>query len=183
MKFKLVILALLCGATLNAQTNLFGPGFSFDLFGAYSSRPASSDHSSQPEAKWNEESPQAHSSSDDVDLSNGDFGVGIGVNYFFTKNLGIGGDAIVSPVDNIAGTFINSASASAIVRLPLGRFAPYALSGATRHFNDSTWRWHAGAGVEARLCRQLGGFTEVRYEFASPDTVQFRLGVRVAFGK
>ena len=51
------------------------------------------------------------------------FGVGAGINYFITRNIGIGGDAYS---ENTTGAFIDSASANLILRLPLGQsgFAP-----------------------------------------------------------
>ena len=57
------------------------------------------------------------------------FGAGAGVNYFITRYFGIGADAYS---ENTTGTFIDSTSASLILRRPLGQsgFAPYAL-----------WRW------------------------------------------
>jgi len=60
-------------------------------------------------------------------------GAGVGVNYFLTRNLGIGADAYS---ENTTGAFIDSASASLILRLPLGQsgFAPYAFGGGGHQF-------------------------------------------------
>src|SRR4051812_48231538 len=44
------------------------------------------------------------------------FGAGAGLNYFFTRNLGIGGDVYSG---DTKGAFIDSASANLIFRLPL----------------------------------------------------------------
>jgi hypothetical protein len=110
-------------------------------------------------------------------------GAGAGVNYFITRNIGIGADAYA---ENTTGTFIDSATASLILRLPLGRsgFAPYAFGGGGRHFDTvKTWFGQAGAGMEYRFTPHLGVFIDARG--AVPKETKCygvaRLGMRFTF--
>ena len=90
-------------------------------------------------------------------------GAGVGLNYFLTRNIGFGAEAYS---ENPHHNFVDSTSASMILRLPLGQsgFAPYALAGAGRQF-DPTKRWfgHLGTGLEYRFTPKIGIFTDVRY--------------------
>lgn len=75
-------------------------------------------------------------------------GAGLGLNYFFTRNIGIGGDAYS---EDTTGAFVDSASASLILRLPLGQsgFAPYAFGGGGYQFDMAeVWFAQLGAGME-----------------------------------
>ena len=110
-------------------------------------------------------------------------GAGAGINYFITRNIGIGADAYA---ENTSGTLIDSASASLILRLPLGQsgFAPYAFGGGGRHFDTvKTWFGQAGAGVEYRFTRHFGLFLDARG--VVPNETRYygvaRLGMRFAF--
>jgi hypothetical protein len=90
------------------------------------------------------------------------FGAGAGVNYFITRYFGIGADAYS---ENTTGTFIDSTSASLILRRPLGQsgFAPYAFGGGGRHFDAvRAWFAQAGVGVEYRFSRHVGVFLDAR---------------------
>jgi hypothetical protein len=110
-------------------------------------------------------------------------GAGAGLNYFFTRNIGISADAYS---ENITGTFIDSVSTSLTLRLPLGQsgFAPYAFGGGGRQF-DLTKLWFAqfGAGIEYRFTPNIGVFTDGRC--VVPDHTKYfgvaRLGLRFAF--
>jgi hypothetical protein len=111
------------------------------------------------------------------------FGVGAGVNYFITRNIGIGGDAYS---ENTTGAFIDSASASLILRLPLGQsgFAPYAFGGGGRQFDMAeAWFAQAGAGMEYRFTPNVGVFIDAR-GVVPKETKYYgvaRFGVRLAF--
>ena len=111
------------------------------------------------------------------------FGVGAGINYFITRNIGIGGDAYS---ENTTGAFIDSASASLILRLPLGQsgFAPYAFGGGGRHFDSvRTWFGQVGGGMEYRFNPQMGVFIDARGVFPNETKCYgvARLGMRFAF--
>ena len=135
----------------------------FDLFGNYN----------KGQRKWNDVF--------DTSMRHGDFGGGLGVNYFFTPILGIGGDAYW--LDD-KGSFINNVSSSLIVRFPIDCVAPYMFGGVGRNFDPvDEWAAHAGVGVEFRLNPFTGIFLDGRYVFAdkSSDYSMLRTGLRFAF--
>ena len=110
-------------------------------------------------------------------------GAGLGLNYFFTRNIGIGADAYS---EDTTGSFIDSASASLLLRFPLGKsgFAPYAFGGGGRQFDFvEAWFAQAGAGMEYRFTRNIGAFVDARWVL--PDETKYygvgRLGLRFAF--
>lgn len=121
--------------------------------------------------------------SGDKVCDDGRLGAGIGLNYFFTRYLGLGGDAYT---ESTKGTFVDNASGNLIIRIPIEtiRLAPYVYGGGGRQF-DSNDRWfgQAGAGIEVRFTPNFGLFTDARYVF--PDEAgNFgvgRLGLRFAF--
>jgi hypothetical protein len=114
---------------------------------------------------------------------NARLGVGAGINYFITRNIGIGADAYS---ENTTGAFIDSASASLILRLPLGQsgFAPYAFGGGGRQFDMAeAWFAQAGAGMEYRFTPHVGVFIDAR-GVVPKETKYYgvaRFGVRLAF--
>jgi hypothetical protein len=123
-----------------------------------------------------------HLSSDRV-RHNTRFGVGAGINYFITRNIGIGADAYSQ---NTTGAFIDSASASLILRFPLGQsgFAPYAFGGGGRQFEMAeAWFAQAGGGIEYRFTPHVGVFIDARG--VVPKESRYygvaRFGVRLAF--
>ncbi|HSH96505.1 MAG TPA: outer membrane beta-barrel protein [Roseimicrobium sp.] len=110
-------------------------------------------------------------------------GAGAGINYFFTRNIGIGGDALL---ENTSGPFIDSASVSLILRFPLGStgFAPYALGGGGRQFDiDHALSCHFGGGIEYRFAPKVGAFVDARC--VVPEKTSYygtaRLGLRFSF--
>jgi len=123
-----------------------------------------------------------HLSSDRV-RQNTEFGAGAGVNYFITRNIGIGAEAYS---ENTTGTFIDNASGNLILRLPLGQsgFAPYAFGGGGHQFDMAKlWFGQAGAGMEYRFTRHVGVFLDARMVW--PNETKYygvaRLGMRFAF--
>ena len=110
-------------------------------------------------------------------------GVGAGINYFFTRNIGIGADAYS---ENTHGSFIDSASANMLFRFPLGQsgFAPYGFGGGGYQF-DLTEKWFAqvGAGMEYRFTPMVGIFMDARWVLPehTPTYGVARLGLRFAF--
>jgi len=110
-------------------------------------------------------------------------GAGAGINYFITRNIGIGAEAYS---ENITGPFVDSASANLTLRLPLGQsgFAPYVFGGGGRHFDPvKTWFGQAGAGMEYRFTPHIGVFLDARG--VVPNETKYygvaRLGMRFAF--
>jgi hypothetical protein len=110
-------------------------------------------------------------------------GGGAGLNYFFTRNIGVGVDAYS---EDSTGSLIDYASASLILRLPLGSsgFAPYAFGGGGRQFDGAeAWFAQLGAGIEYRFTPQLGLFLDARGVL--PEETKYygvvRLGLRFAF--
>jgi hypothetical protein len=110
-------------------------------------------------------------------------GAGAGLNYFFTKYIGISAEAYS---ENIKGPFVDSTSANLTLRLPLGQsgFAPYAFGGAGRDFDPAKfWFGQVGGGIEYRFSPNIGIFTDGR--FVEPQHTKYfgvaRLGLRFAF--
>ena len=137
--------------------------FSFDFFGSYNRSSAKvNDFFDEPE--------------------HGDWGGGVGVNYFFLKWLGVGID---SSMHADGGTFVDNVSGSMILRLPIdsASMAPSIFGGGGRYFNADEWAVHAGAGIEFRLNPHTGIFIDGRYVWAdkSSDSSQIRSGLRFAF--
>jgi len=110
-------------------------------------------------------------------------GAGLGINYFFTRYIGIGADAYS---ENTTGSVVDSASANLILRLPLGKsgFAPYVFGGGGFHFDAVRTQFaQAGAGMEYRFCPQMGVFIDARGVLPdqTPDYGVARLGLRFVF--
>ncbi len=140
--------------------------FSFDAFGTYTST--------------------RRSSVQDLftrNLRHGTWGGGVGINYFFTKYIGISSD--VSIGDN-GNRFIDSAMGNLVLRLPIdpAHLAPYIFGGGGGVFEPSTeWAADAGAGIDFRINHWTGIFVDARYVW--PENVGdyglFRAGMRFAF--
>jgi hypothetical protein len=114
---------------------------------------------------------------------NSRLGAGAGINYFFTRNIGISAEAYS---ENTTGTFIDNASANLTLRLPLGQsgFAPYAFGGGGRQFDAvKSWFAQAGGGIEYRFTPHMGVFIDARGVL--PDEARYygvaRVGLRFAF--
>ena len=111
------------------------------------------------------------------------FGAGAGINYFFTKNIGIGADAYS---ENTTGPFVDSVSGNLILRFPLGEsgFAPYVFGGGGYQFDMARqWFGQGGAGMEYRFTRHVGIFVDAR-GVVPRETKYYgvgRLGMRFAF--
>jgi hypothetical protein len=114
---------------------------------------------------------------------NGRLGLGLGGNYFFTRNIGIGADAYT---ENTQHSFVDNTSGNLIIRFPIDRIhlAPYIYGGAGYQFDPSgLWFGQAGGGLEVRFTRNVGLFADARYVFTD-ETQNFgmgRLGVRFGF--
>jgi len=119
----------------------------------------------------------------DTNIRHGTWGGGVGVNYFFTRNIGIGGDINI-PDDG--GNFINNIDGSLIARLPIGHsgFSPYLFGGGGRQ-TQPVWEWtgHLGVGAEYRFNPVTGIFVDGRYMWVdkTPDELLLRAGLRFVF--
>jgi len=127
-------------------------------------------------------------------------GGGVGLNYFFTRNFGLGVDG---DFDTNRGGVANY-TGKLIIRFPIENghlcLAPYIFGGGggESFFNENQWyynhrydhqtqgTWMCGGGVEFRVTPRIGVFTEGRYTWTggsnnNGDNASARLGVRFAF--
>jgi hypothetical protein len=120
----------------------------------------------------------------ETNIRNGTWGGGVGVNYFITREIGIGGD--IGIFDNNNANFVDYLSGSLIARLPFEQagVAPYLFGGGGRT-TEPIWEWtgHAGIGFEMRLNPVTGLFVDSRYIWADQlsDAALFRAGLRLVF--
>ena len=130
--------------------------FSVDLFGNYATR-------------------DKHGNNTDA------WGIGGGINYFFTRNFGIGADTYAD-----AFTVPYLLNGSVIYRYPLGEsgMAPYGFAGFGRQWDHAgQWTEHLGLGMEFRINSRTGLFLDARRVFApqTGDYAVWRAGLRLAF--
>ena len=113
----------------------------------------------------------------------GRLGAGLGMNYFFTPVVGIGGEAYT---ENTKHSFVDNANGHLILRIPIdvAHLAPYGFAGGGYQFDPvAQWTLHAGAGLEVRIVRQWGLFADARFVWAD-KTRNYglgRAGVRFGF--
>lgn len=113
---------------------------------------------------------------------NGEFGGGVGINYFITRYVGFGADTFWEE----KGKFWKNVSGQVILRAPLGKsgFAPYIFGGGGKRFSPrNEWTWDGGLGLEYRFTRHVGVFGDIRYIWAdrTQDALLPRAGLRFAF--
>ena len=112
------------------------------------------------------------------------FGGGVGVNYFFTRNLGLSVSGNVYDGD---ANGVWNVDADLVLRFPIEGgicIAPYILAGGGIQTNGETvGTWNAGGGLEWRATPSFGIFGEGRYTWAADDqdSAQARVGVRFVF--
>ena len=114
---------------------------------------------------------------------NGRLGAGVGLTYYATRYIGIGGDAYS---ENTQHSFVDDAAGNVYLRLPLDaiHLAPYIYGGGGHQF-DPTYAWfgQAGVGLDIRVTRHWGFFADARYimpEHAG-NFGMGRAGVRLLF--
>jgi hypothetical protein len=120
-----------------------------------------------------------------TNIRHGKWGGGVGVNYFFTRELGVMGDINIG--DN-GGNFVDQIMGAGILRIPLEPtgLAPYIFAGGGRG-TDPVWEWlgQAGIGLEYRLNPATGLFADARYIWhehtGSTDRLLIRTGLRLVF--
>jgi hypothetical protein len=123
----------------------------------------------------------------ETSIRNGFWGGGAGVNYFFTRELGIGGDFNISSKPDDA-TLLDQATGNLIFRLPIGNsgIAPYAIGSGGRSMSPRwDWVYGGGVGLEFRFNPTTGVFSDARFLLANhsddPNRLLIRAGVRITF--
>lgn len=114
------------------------------------------------------------------------FGGGLGVNYFFTRYIGIGLDGYAWEGDRANDDAVGAISGSLILRLPMDKYhiAPYVFGGPGGVFGPiNEFSGHIGGGFEVRITHHIGVFADARYVFTeeSNDYIVPRLGLRFIF--
>ena len=111
-------------------------------------------------------------------------GGGVGLNYFFTRNLGIDLNYSLFATDSEHHQF----DGNLVLRFPIDSvcIAPYILGGGGGSTNGtSEGNWQAGAGIDIRFASSsnIGIFAEGSYHWAANDDEYtiVRLGVRIPF--
>ncbi|MEQ1861314.1 MAG: outer membrane beta-barrel protein [Chthoniobacteraceae bacterium] len=121
----------------------------------------------------------AHRSSHDDGI-----GGGLGLNYFFTRNLGVALSGNLYDGD-VHGAW--NVDGSLVLRFPIEGgicLAPYILAGGGIAANGKTeGTWHAGGGLEWRVTHTIGLFGEGRYIWSQDEHsgTQVRAGLRFVF--
>lgn len=120
-----------------------------------------------------------------ADGDHGDgFGGGLGLNYFLTRNIGLGVEGNIYDGD---ANGVWNVDARLLFRYPIDSacLAPYAfVAGGVQTNGGTEGTIGVGGGIEYRVVSQkVGLFTEGRYTWAadSDDSAQVRVGVRVVF--
>jgi hypothetical protein len=113
----------------------------------------------------------------------GELGLGIDVQYFFHRYLGVQVDGYTESTHH---NWVDNIDADLVARFPLANsgVALYAMGGGGRQL-DPVYQWtlNAGGGVEWRFTRNVGVFVDARYVWAdeTKDYGLGRLGLRFGF--
>lgn len=114
----------------------------------------------------------------------GELGLGVGLNYFFLRYVGIGAEAYSTDVNH---TFVENASGNLIIRLPIepAHIAPYVFGGGGYQWEPGEeWFAQFGGGLDVRVTHNWGLFADARYvipEHGGNNYGIFRGGIRFAF--
>jgi hypothetical protein len=120
-----------------------------------------------------------------TNIRRGFWGGGAGLNYFLTRNLGLGTDFNISDkADRLVDYWIGNV----ILRFPLGAsgLAPYVLGGGGRGMSPVyEWVYGGGAGLEYRFNPTTGIFGDGTFLWSDKstylDTLTLRVGLRLVF--
>lgn len=122
----------------------------------------------------------------DTNIRHGAWGGGAGLNYFLTREFGVGADFNMS--DNPGDRLVDYTIGNLYLRLPLGNsgFAPYLFGGGGRGFSPVyQWLYGGGVGLEYRFSPILGVFSDAGFLWSdratSLDMLTIRAGLRIAF--
>ena len=94
---------------------------------------------------------------------NGRLGAGAGATLFFSRYVGISGDAWS---ENTSGRFVDNASGNLVLRLPFDavHLAPYIFGGGGYQFDPANESFaQAGGGLDIRVTAHWGFFVDARY--------------------
>ena len=139
------------------------------------------------------------SSSQDNLFGDHAWGGGLGVNYFFTRNVGVGIEgSLFDP--RSSGDVLGQAALNVFVRFPIADscVAPYLFLGGGAVFNaedvdaadlkgnsdDGLLEGHIGVGVEYRIKHNFGLFVDGRFTVVDKNDNNYttiRTGFRIAF--
>lgn len=123
----------------------------------------------------------------ETNIRQGFWGGGAGLNYFFTRMVGVGADFnISSKPDDL--NLIDQVTGNVLFRLPLGDsgLAPYLIGSGGRAMSPRyDWVYGGGVGLEYRFNPTTGIFSDARFLWADRTTADDRLliraGVRFTF--
>ncbi len=123
----------------------------------------------------------------ETNIRRGFWGGGVGLNYFFTRIVGLGADFnISSKPDDL--NLVDQVTGNLLVRLPIGNsgLAPYLIGSGGRAMSPRyDWVYGGGVGLEMRVNPTTGIFSDARFLWADESTADNRLliraGVRIAF--
>jgi hypothetical protein len=121
--------------------------------------------------------------SDSFDITDGVVGVTVNGTKYFNQYAGVTAEIGVVDLYNIGNLLIDQVNLGGTLRYPIGRVAPYARALVGRDFHQALYLFSAGAGLEYRLTKNLGVFTEGRYQWwiDNSDRILFLGGVSLAF--
>ncbi len=129
------------------------------------------------------------------------WGGGLGVNYFFTRHIGLGVEGTLLDQRH-GGDVLGQAGLNLFVRFPIDDhcLAPYIFIGGGAVFNaedidvedfdndggsdDALWEAHAGIGLEYRFSPRCGLFVDGRFTVVEKNDNNFatvRTGLRLSF--
>ncbi|HLH53599.1 MAG TPA: hypothetical protein VKY92_08285 [Verrucomicrobiae bacterium] len=123
----------------------------------------------------------------DTNIRQGFWGGGAGVNYFFTRGIGVGADFnISSKPDDL--NLVDQVTGDVLFRVPIANsgLAPYVIGSGGRAMSPRyEWVYGGGVGLEMRVNPTTGIFSDARFLWADQSTADDRLviraGVRLAF--
>lgn len=121
-----------------------------------------------------------------TNIRHGFWGGGAGLNYFFTRQLGLGVDFNMSSKPE--GSLVDDVIGNLYLRFPIGNsgLAPYIYGGGGRGiYPVYQWYYGGGVGLEYRFNPTMGIFTDGRFLWSEKETALNRLflraGVRLVF--
>lgn len=153
MRLFILLISLALAPVVLAAEDYYNPGLSFDAFVSARS----------------------------YDLNDARGGAGLGANWFFTRNLGVGVETLS---ENTAHSTFDTLTGSALWRITSGRAALNLTAGGGYDFEQREYYVSAGGGPEYALTRNLRLFGDARAQkpIEGGDIhALFRAGVRVAF--
>jgi hypothetical protein len=113
------------------------------------------------------------------------WGGGLGINFFLTKYIGVGGDAYAIANHN-GNSFVDTTTGNLIIRVPIADtgLAPYIFGGAGYQFEGiDQIVGGPGVGLEFRPVQHFSIFVDARFLFAAKtDNYGLaRAGIRLSF--